>query len=147
MKADLKVLELAALLHDYASILDPSFVKNHHVHGARLAGEVLKKLKVSPEKVKVIQNCIMSHRGSIKSERKSIEEKILASADAMSHFTELASMFYLAYGVHKLKTKEGAQWLKGKLERSWAKIMPEGKDMVRKDYLVAMKILRKALER
>ncbi|MFH1822404.1 MAG: hypothetical protein ABH830_01755 [Patescibacteria group bacterium] len=33
---------------------------------------------------------------------------------------------------------------KGKLNRSWDKIMPEGKKLVRDDYLLAMKIIRKA---
>lgn len=145
VKADLEVLELAALLHDYASLLDKNFNKEHHVHGARLAKEILEKLNVPDDKTKIIQDCIMSHRGSVKLKRETKEAKILASADAMSHISELASMFYLTYGVHKFKTKEGAEWLKGKLERSWAKIMPEGKKMVRKDYLIAMKILKIAL--
>lgn len=147
LKADLEVLEIASLLHDYASITNYKFVDEHHIYGAKLAEEILIKLKVPQEEIKKIQNCIISHRGSIPSKRITKEEKILASADAMSHFTELASMFYLAYGVHKFRTKEGTKWLHSKLKRSWSKIMPEGKIMIKKDYLIAMQILKKALER
>lgn len=147
LKADLEVLELSALLHDYACFTDASFYEEHHIHGACLAGELLKKLEVSQKKIETIQDCIMSHRGSVKLKKKTLEAKILASADAMSHISEIADLFYLAYGVHKYKTREGAEWLIGKLERSWAKIMPEGKNIVRKDYLIAMNILKRALEK
>lgn len=147
MKADLEVLELSALLHDYACFKNPSFYPEHHIHGARLSKELLRKMEVPEDKIQMISDCIISHRGSVKLKKKTMEAKILASADAMSHFSELADLFYLAYNVHRLETREGVEWLQGKLKRSWAKIMPEGKDMVRKDYQIAMKILKKALEK
>ncbi|MDD5071510.1 MAG: HD domain-containing protein [Patescibacteria group bacterium] len=145
LKADLEVLELAAYLHDYAGILDYKLYKNHHLHGARLAGKILAKLNFPRERIKKVQECIISHRGSVRLEHKSKEAKILASADAMSHFTELADMFYLTFGIHGYKTLEGARWLKAKLERSWAKIMPEGRKIVRADYETAKKIINKAV--
>jgi hypothetical protein len=54
-----------------------------------------------------------------------LESKILASADAMAHFTEFIDMTYLTFGIHKYKTVEGSIWLKNKLLRSWKKIIPE----------------------
>jgi uncharacterized protein len=145
LKADLEVLELAALLHDYASIVDYKFFKEHHIHGAQLAEEILLDLNCPREKTEHIKECILNHRGSRERNHKSVESEILASADAMSHFSELADMFYLTYGVHKLKTKEGAIWLKNKLEKSWNKIMPEGRKLVQEDYDIAMKILDQAI--
>ncbi|MFA4833464.1 MAG: HD domain-containing protein [Patescibacteria group bacterium] len=145
LKADLEVLELAAYLHDYAGILDYRLYKNHHLHGAKLAGKILGSLNFPPEKIKKVQECIISHRGSVRLEHKSKEAKILASADAMSHFTELADMFYLTFGIHGYKTLEGTKWLKAKLERSWAKIMPAGRKLVRADYEMAKKIINKAI--
>lgn len=147
MKADLEVLELAALLHDYACFESASFYKEHHIHGSRLAEKFLVKMNVPKDKIQLIKDCIMSHRGSVKIKKKTLEAKILASADAMSHISELADMLHLAYGIYHYKTEEGVKWLQGKLKRSWAKIMPEGKNMVRKDYQTAMKILKKALEK
>ena len=108
--ADLEVLELAALLHDYASLLGKKeLYKEHHKYGAEKAGEILTKLNYSDDKIKKVKNCIFSHRGSVKEKKNSLEEKILASADAMSHITELSDMFYLTYGIHKYDTQEGAK--------------------------------------
>ena len=145
LKADLEILELAAYLHDYAGILNYRLYKKHHLHGAQLAGKILDELNFSQEKIKKVQECIISHRGSVKLKHKSKEAKILASADAMSHVTELADMFYLTFNIHKYETLEGAKWLKAKLERSWAKIMPEGRKLIKDDYKIALKVINKAI--
>lgn len=145
-KADMEVLELAAILHDYSGIKDYKFYPEHHVISGEMAEKLLKKYNYPQEKIEHIKECIFSHRGSVKMKRRTIEAKILASADAMSHITETADMFHLAYNIHGYGIREGAIWLKGKLQRSWAKTMPTGKEMVRADYKIAMKILNKALE-
>jgi uncharacterized protein len=140
-KADLEVLELAALLHDYAGIIDYRKYENHHCEGANLAGLILSKTDFPPEKIRLVQECIYRHRGSAPKKKKFLEAQILASADAMSHISELADMFFLAYGIHKYQTKEGSLWLANKLKRSYKKIMPEGKKMINEDYKIALKIL------
>jgi len=145
LKADLEVLEISAYLHDYSGILNFKFYKEHHLHSARLAGKILDDLGFPPAKINLVKKCIISHRGSIKSKRKSVEEKILASADAMSHFTELADMFYLTFGIHKYKTLEGAKWLGEKLERSWKKIMPIGRKMIKSERDISKKIISKTI--
>ncbi len=147
-RADLEVLELAALLHDYAAIIENGkLYKNHHIYGAKLAEKILVSLNYPEDKIKRIKECIKSHRGSVVIDKKNIEAKILASADAMSHITELADMFYLTYGVHKYKTSDGAEWLKNKLKRSWEKIIPVGQKIVKADYDIAIKILNKTLDK
>ena len=147
-RADLEILELAALLHDYAAIIKSGkLYKNHHLQGAELAEEILRPLNYPEDKIKCIKECIKSHRGSVIISKKNIEAKILASADAMSHITELADMFYLTYGVHKYKTYEGAKWLKNKLQRSWNKIMPAGRKIVKANYNFAIKILDRVLDK
>ena len=145
-KADMEVLELAAILHDYSGIKDYKLYPKHHIYSGEMAEELLKKYNYPQEKIEHIKECIFSHRGSVKMQRRTIEAKILASADAMSHITETADMFHLTYNIHGYGIAEGAEWLKGKLKRSWSKTMPTGKEMVRADYKIAMKILNKALE-
>ncbi|MDP2874529.1 MAG: HD domain-containing protein, partial [bacterium] len=76
--ADQEIVELAALLHDYASVIDKDLYPEHHLHSARLAGEVLKSFQYPEEKIVKIQRCILNHRSSLKSQRETIEEKILA---------------------------------------------------------------------
>ena len=146
-QVDLEVLELAALLHDYAGTLDYRYYQNHHTQGAKIAGKILREYDFPSEKIKKIQECIISHRGSVNLKKKSIEAKILASADAMSHITELFDMCYLTFNIHKYETLEGARWLKNKLARSWDKTMPAGKKLIKADYEQALKIINKVIAR
>lgn len=143
--ADLEVLELSALLHDYAGIVDFDLYEEHHRHGAEFAQKLLRREKLPTEMIERIKACILNHRGSVKRNRRSLEERILASADAMSHITELADMFHLTYGVRRLQTETGAIWLLKKLERSWAKTMPEGKRLIAAEWEQARKIVGQAL--
>jgi hypothetical protein len=143
LKADAEVVELSAYLHDYASLLDIKNAAQHHLAGAALAEKILAELGLPRKKIEAVQECILTHRGSVKRKKKTLEAKILASADAMSHFYYIPDMFYLAYGVHRLKSDEGAVWLKAKLQRSWNKIvLPAGREMIRKDRKLFLEILR-----
>lgn len=145
-KADREVLELAAILHDYAGIKDYKLYSEHHIHSGEMAEKILRKYNYPEVKIKHIKECIFSHRGSVKMRRRTIEAKILASADAMSHITEIADMFHLTFKIYGYDTAEGAKWLKGKLQRSWNKTMPSGKELIRADYEAAMKIINHALK-
>ncbi|MHB1392977.1 MAG: HD domain-containing protein [Clostridia bacterium] len=139
--ADDEVVEIAALLHDYAGIKDSSLAEEHHIHGAIEAERILVKYGYSPEKIEKVKHCIMSHRGSILSERKSPEAECIASADAMSHIVQTASLLHLAYAKHCMTIDEGKVWVLNKLERSWNKLCPEAREVVCDDYLCAKKIL------
>jgi putative nucleotidyltransferase with HDIG domain len=142
LKADAEVVELAAYLHDYASLLDINNAARHHLVGAELAEKILADLKLPREKINAVKECILAHRGSVQRKKRTLEAKILASADAMSHFYYIPDMFYLTYGVHRLKSDEGAVWLKAKLQRSWHKIvLPEGREMIKKDRKLFLEIL------
>ena len=139
--ADNEVVEIAALLHDYAGIKNSSLTKEHHIHGAIEAEKILKEYGYSPEKIEKVKHCIMSHRGSVISERKNPEAECISSADAMSHIVQAASLLYLAYVKHRLSIDEGKAWVLSKLERSWNKLCPEAREIISDDYLCAKKIL------
>src|SRR4030042_5262798 len=81
---DKEVALLAAWLHDIGSILYGR--ADHHLTGAEIAEKKLKELNYPPEKNGLVKKCILNNRGSQGKERKSLEEKILADADAMSNF-------------------------------------------------------------
>ncbi|HYF83502.1 MAG TPA: HD domain-containing protein [Clostridia bacterium] len=139
--ADCEVVEIAALLHDYAGIKDSSLAEKHQLHGATEAERILGKYDYSPEKIEQVKRCILFHRGSILSERRSPEGECVASADAMSHIDQVASLLYLAYTKHCMTIDEGKAWVLSKLERSWNKLCPEAREIIREDYLCAKKIL------
>jgi len=83
---DMEILEIAALLHDIARIKedsDNSGKTNHAILGAKMAKQILKKLNFPKEKIKKIQECIVSHRYRTGQPPKSKEAKILFDADKL----------------------------------------------------------------
>lgn len=134
LNADEEIVELAALLHDYSSVLNKDFYPEHHVHSARLAEEVLKKYNYPQDKIEKIKQCILSHRASQNIPRESVEAQILADSDSLAHFDNIGSMFYLAFVIHKMGSEEGTKFVLEKLERSWNKLSDNAKELIREKY-------------
>lgn len=132
--ADAEIVEIAALLHDYASIKDYSLYEEHHIHGARVAEMLLRSLGYPAEKIEQVKYCIYCHRGSIPMEKTTKEAVCVSDADAMSHFAAIPSLYYLAFTQHGMEVNAANEWLAVKLERSWQKLSPEGKATVRDQY-------------
>lgn len=141
--ADEEVVQLAALFHDYSSLLDKKYIKEHKVHSGIKAEEILLKFHYPKEKIEIIKDAIYCHRGSKKRRKKTIEAKCLADADAMAHFVEIPDLFYLAYATYKIKNrKEAKKFVREKLGRSWGKISPDAKQLIKKEYQAAKIILK-----
>ncbi len=71
--------------------------EEHHIHGAKIAEELLEPFHYDRHKLILIQKCIENHRGSRINEKLSIEEVCVVDGDAISHFDSVPSLFYLAY--------------------------------------------------
>jgi uncharacterized protein len=132
--ADKEVVEIAALLHDYASIKDKSMYEEHHIFGAIEAEKVLKELNYPEDKIERVKECIIQHRGSVNLEKTTKESLCIASADAMAHIDQVTSLLHLAYCKKKLGVSDGANWVRGKIERSWNKLCPEARDIIKPKY-------------
>ena len=141
LNADIEIVEIASLLHDYASIINYDFYEDHHIHGADEAEKLLKKFDYSQEKIELVKNCIISHRGSKIKSKESKEALCLADADSMAHFDSISSLFYLAFFSHKMNIDEANNWLMQKLERSWNKLSPEAKEIIADKYHACKLIL------
>ena len=139
--ADPEIMELAALLHDYASIKDKALYENHHIHGPIEAEKLLKQFSYPEQKTEVVKNAIATHRASVTVEHRSAEGACLANADAMSHIEQVPSLLYLAYVHHEMEIDEGRLWVKAKLQRSWQKLREDVQDILRDRYEAALKIL------
>lgn len=139
--ADDEIVELAALLHDYAGIKDASLREAHHIHGAAEAERILAGYGYPVDKIEQVKQCIISHRGSVTVERMTPEEECVASADAMAHILQVASLLHLAYVRHGLGIEEGKAWVLSKIDRSWSKLCPEAKEIINDDYICVKKIL------
>ncbi len=136
--ADKEVVIIAAWLHDIASITDYNLYEKHHIHGAKIAQEILQKFDY--DKIELVKKCIINHRGSIINDRLSLEEKIVADADAISHFDGVPSLLYLAYVNKNMDIEDGANFVKNKLQRSFNKLSEESKEFYTQKYNEVMKI-------
>ncbi|WP_308011344.1 HD domain-containing protein [Clostridium tagluense] len=139
--ANEELVEIAALLHDYASVKDKNMYEQHHIYGAIEAEKILKELDYPKEKIEIIKDCILCHRGSVKKQQKTKEAVCIASADAMAHIDQVPSLLHLAYHNKKMEVKEGAEWVSGKIERSWNKLCPEAKEIMKRKYECAKVVL------
>lgn len=138
--ADIEVVTIAAWLHDIASVTDYSLYDEHHIHGARMAEEILGGFGY--DKTDLVKRCVLNHRGSKPNEKRIIEELCVADADAISHFDSVPSLFYLAYVKRKLDIAEGIEFVRNKLERSFKKLSEESKKLYSDKYSEVMKVLR-----
>lgn len=139
--ADEEVVIIAAWLHDVASITDYNLYEEHHIHGAKMAKEILEKFDYDKEKTAQVQSCVLNHRGSISEERLSLEELCVADAGAISHFDNVPSLLYLAYVKRNLDIDEGKEFVKAKLIRSYEKLSEESKVFYRDKFEQVMSIL------
>lgn len=142
LDADKEIVEIAALLHDYASIKDSSMYKEHHIYGAIEAEKILRGFNYPEEKINKVKDCIIQHRGSVPLERTTVESMCIASADAMAHIDQIPSLLHLVYYKRKMDVIEGAKWVSEKIERSWNKLCPEAKEIIKEKYESAKIILK-----
>lgn len=139
--ADKEVVMIAAWLHDIASVTDYALYKDHHLHGAEMAYDILSEFDYEKEKIALVQACIRNHRGSVLNDKNSIEELCVADADAISHFDNVPSLLYLAYVKKKMAMEEGKEFVKGKLERSFRKLSVRSKGYYEGKYQSVMRML------
>ncbi|MDU6854547.1 MAG: HD domain-containing protein [Zhenhengia sp.] len=140
-EADVEVVIIAAWLHDIASITSYELYEDHHIHGARIAKEILERMDYSVDKIELVQKCILNHRGSKLENKSSKEEICVADGDAVSHFDNLPSLLYLAYVIRKYSMEEGVQFVYNKLKRSYNKLSSSSKAIYRFKYEQVMQVL------
>ncbi|MBI2448754.1 HD domain-containing protein [Candidatus Pacearchaeota archaeon] len=129
--ADEDVCEIAALFHDYAGILNPEYYNQHHIHSAEIASQILRRINFPDDKIRNIQHCILSHRGSRNIKRKTIEAEILATADALAHIENPDSLLQFAEESYEMSDDKAKKWVLAKLQRSFNKIMHELLDAIK----------------
>lgn len=84
-KADLGILEIAALLHDICKCEELRCKGNfcHAEKGAEMAGKMLRKHKIDEEIISAVAHCIVAHRTRNNHAPETIEAKILHDADKL----------------------------------------------------------------
>ena len=139
--ADMLVVELASLLHDYASIKSFALYTNHHIHGVQEAQRILGPMGFDTRVIEEVSHCILTHRGSMQMERNSIEAVCVADADAMAHFVGVPSLLHYAMEGKGFTVEESRQWVLDKLERSWNKLSKVARRLGKPYYNAAVDVL------
>lgn len=139
--ADAEIVELAALLHDYAGIKDVRLEPDHHLHSADEAQRMLDALGYPIKRTERVAACIYTHRASQGLLPETLEARCLASADAMAHIAQVPSLLHLAYVEKGLGIGEGAAWVAAKLRRSYGKLCPEARELIETRYRTALGLL------
>lgn len=138
--ADKDVVEVAAIFHDYANLLDFANSDNHHILGAELAEGVLSMDGFEQEFIDKVKRCIRNHRASVLKEKFSIEEVCVADADAMSHLDSVVELIcWRAYLGEDILTCNN--FVKKKIKNSYAKMSKETQELVKDKYNSIMNIL------
>jgi uncharacterized protein len=136
---DKEVILIASWLHDIGSIMEGR--ENHHITGSEIARKKLKELDYPEEKIKLVQKCILHHRGSRNDERETLEEKIVAEADIISNFDNIVGIINSALVYENKTEKEAKQEVLEKLERKRKQLhFQESRELV-KPRLKAIRLL------
>ena len=138
--ADRDVVEVAAIFHDYADLLDFANRDNHHLLGAELAEGILINDGFDQEFVNKVKRCIISHRASVVKEKFTIEEICVADADAMSHLDSVVELIcWRAYLNEDIMSCN--EFVKNKIKKSYAKMSKQTQELMKEKYESIMKVL------
>ena len=129
--ADVEIVDLASILHDVARVSKFGPIEEHHIYGAKMAGDILKKYNYPEERIELVKNCVLNHTDNPKN---NVEEEIIADADVLAHFDNLSMLFYIPFGKMKLPFAESKDFVKRKLEFDYKKLSPYGKEKFKERY-------------
>lgn len=132
--ADQEIVELAALLHDYSGIKDFKMYENHHIYSALSAEKLLARYGYPQDRIRQIQHCILTHRGSRPLKRRTKAAQCLADADSIAHFNAVPSLMNLAVNTLNVQKKEANLWVAKKLTQSWNKLSDETQQLMKHTY-------------
>jgi len=137
---DLEIVTIAAWIHDIGSIMMGRH--DHHITGAKIAEKKLREFGYPEKRVQLVKNCVLHHRGSQKIKAETLEEQIVAEADAMSNFDNISGIFKAAFIFEGLTQEQARVSIVKKLENKWNQLSLDGsKDLVRPKYEAAMLLL------
>lgn len=140
-KVDKKIVELAALMHDIGLTKNINS-RDHHLVGIPIASKILREFEYDEKTIAEICHCVESHRSARGPKPKTLIAKIIANADAISHFDAFVSLIY--YRSKKHSFEETTKWVKEKIDRDWQRkiTLPAAKKMVKKKYIAIRMLLK-----
>lgn len=121
-KADKEIVDIAVLFHDITKT-DLKKELYHHIEGAKLAKNYLKKIRADNKFIDAVYHCILSHSAPLKYFRskakgkkkdflpmpKTIEAKVVFDADMIQQLSPygITKSLFINYTTYKKPFKEG----------------------------------------
>lgn len=136
--ADKEIVELGALLHDIALVLEVGTRAEHHINGKVIAERILSEYGYPNNKKEKVLACILHHRSSHYTE--SLEELCVADADILSHYDNIPMCFGSAFKLNKFDTQSVAEWIKY-FEHDWYDLSERTKKIFKPRYDMIMDVL------
>lgn len=132
------VCELAVLLHDVGLVYkrETQSSEGHEKRSIEYAKEILNKYEIPPDVSKEVIECIISTEKDEKGEPKSINAKILRTADILSQFI---SVHYFAKASFFNNWDFFIKWMRDRIESCYSKISFEDERKIAKpivDYIL-----------
>ena len=108
--------------------------EHHNIYGAEIAEQLLLELSYPKDKIEIVKNCVLNHRGSKDRPRNTLEEQCVADADVITHFDCIPSLFRLAYKELNLSLEEGIDFVRKKIERDYNKLSERTREKLKDRY-------------
>ena len=134
--ADVEIVEISAILHDYARYVDiDKYGKIHAEKGAEFAHDILSNLGYDSEKIDRVCKNILNHDKQNQVELNSLDGICLADADGFAHIMNCFEIYNAIRLVKKPQnSKEALTILLNKIHESYNKMSPWGKDYAKTKY-------------
>lgn len=134
LDADLEVCEISALLHDITKIKGDK--KTHHITGAKEAEKILFELSYDKSKIQKVHDCILTHSSDADYEPVTVEQKIVACADALAQLDNFFYLCHKAFYVKKLDISTAREYIVKKCAKSLkkAKLLTISEQMAKEKY-------------
>lgn len=121
-KADLLVVELAALLHDSGRLFSE---KGHNLESYKIARKFLKYINITGKQKDLILKCVLKHNSYFADENNEIEVKVIQSADGLSFVLDDDWQNYIREDIQKGEAKRLVEKMIKKINLKSAKSMAE----------------------
>lgn len=140
--AELEIVEISAILHDVAKVLELRENESHNLVGAEVAEEFLLNEGYDKEKIEKVKKCILYHSSDLdKSVKLSKEEWCVRNADIISVFHNITIFYFIALCEYQLSYNECRLCVKEMLQNKYHHLDTK----LKKQYDDALRIIYDAI--